>query len=196
MSEKPKAGEWWTSALPGQTAGLRVFVVGPPCDFDGTDYVVQEEDLEPYERHLGGWRHLPGCTGFDWVEPKPEVWPKYYRGKLWADYDAFLEIHNASERGIVVRPSGKRELAPVDWDYDAALECVLQGSWIELTEAEALARIATKQPEEMVRVKLQKWVEPNGRGDFKFLRTDNEHGAGGYTRVNEWMEIEVPISKL
>ncbi len=51
-------------------------------------------------------------------------------------------------------------------------------------------------PEEMVRVKLQKWVEPNGRGDFKFLRTDNEHGAGGYTRVNEWMEIEVPISKL
>ena len=52
------------------------------------------------------------------------------------------------------------------------------------------------EPEEMVRVKLQKWVEPNGRGDFKFLRTDNEHGAGGYTRVNEWMEIEVPISKL
>ena len=48
----------------------------------------------------------------------------------------------------------------------------------------------------MVRVKLQKWVEPNGRGDFKFLRTDNEHGAGGYTRVNEWMEIEVPISKV
>ncbi len=123
MSEKPKAGEWWTSALPGQTAGLRVFVVGPPCDFDGTDYVVQEEDLEPYERHLGGWRHLPGCTGFDWVEPQP-----------------------ASE--------------------------------------------------EMVRIKLQKWVEPNGRGDFKFLRTDNEHGAGGYTRVNEWMEIEVPISRL
>ena len=143
-----------------------------------------------------GWYHLLQCTGFNWVEPKPEVWPKYYRGKLWADYDAFLEIHNASERGIVVRPSGKRELAPVDWDYDAALECVLQGSWIELTEAEALARIATKQPEEMVRVKLQKWVEPNGRGDFKFLRTDNEHGAGGYTRVNEWMEIEVPISKL
>jgi hypothetical protein len=187
MIEKPKAGEWW------EKEGVRLRVIGEKRN----GLTVGEHECGSIDlfRSQDGWQHLTECTGFDWQEPKPEVWPKYYRGKLWSDYDAFLEIHHTSDRGMIVRPSGKKELAPVDWDYAAALECVLRGSWKELTEAEAIARIARPQ-QGMVRVKLRKYVEPNGRGDFMFLREDTERKSNGYTPVNEWVEIEVPISKV
>jgi hypothetical protein len=67
MSEKPKTGEWWETE-----DGDRMFIVGyrrcKQIVFEttaGIDWVLCDTTT---------WRHLPDCTGFDWVEQKPEVY--------------------------------------------------------------------------------------------------------------------------
>ena len=108
--------------------------------------------------------------------------------RLSGSKNDIVRVHGMTQEGLVICETAEGHVYRIPdkrngWCH--MLQCT-GFDWVEPKPA----------AEEMVRVKLQKYVEPNGRGDFKFLRTDNEHGAGGYTRVNEWMEIEVPISKL
>jgi hypothetical protein len=114
MSKKPEHGEWWETE-----DGDRVYVIG----FRRGGDIIWESQTHGIDWGIvdtTDWKHLPDCTGFDWVKPAPE-------------------------------PS-------------------------------------------MMSVRLRKYVEPNGRGDFMFLRTDTDHKSHGYTPVNEWMQIEVPVS--
>lgn len=66
MSESPKTGEWWETE-----DGERLYIVGHRRDkqivFEATagiDWCLCDTST---------WRHLPDCTGFDWLERQPEV---------------------------------------------------------------------------------------------------------------------------
>jgi len=137
MSEeqKPKAGEWWVA-----NDGTKI---GYVCGFDSEgDPVVEYSGHDDYEMatFLTHWHHEPRCTGFDWVEPPAEVWPKWYildetKGKSavgpWAieRYTEHESIrHGFDEDGNSTIEKGTFPMSkPV--------------SWKEVTEAEVMARL-------------------------------------------------------
>ena len=125
MSEKqPQAGEWW------QKEDTRVFIIGTKKN----GLTVGETEcgnLIPF-MSIHGWQHLPECDSFKW---QPEVWPKLYV-HCDADCDWCVEQYKV-DRIRVHRVTGVEDQPWVAM-YSTN---IADGTWIKVTEAEALARV-------------------------------------------------------
>ena len=145
MSDKkqPQPGEWWR-----QRNGNIAYVAGRRPECDDTNWPLVVVDTygvcrEPHtedgcldEPHIPCAEdlveHLPECTGWDWV---PETWPKWYVRTSGADSwvyraDDKFTIHNLTT-GLIA--------SPADWYWR-------HGNMVEITEAEALARVTPPAP--------------------------------------------------
>lgn len=136
MSEQkqPKAGEWWwvdeVLYIVGYTSSGNFII-----EFAGgkTDFCLP---LRGYEFET--WRHLPNCTGWDWVEPKPEVWPKYYESKHGFTCDAAYVFRDSANSAWMVSKDGAEEFW--GWEEKEAGH-VTYGRWVEISEDQAKARL-------------------------------------------------------
>lgn len=79
------------------------------------------------------------------------------------------------ENGILIRPG---QSDPTHWDE---------------TEWHIVLKAAPAEPPKPATqmVTLRKWIEPNGTGEYTWMRDDMNHKAYGYTRTNETKQIEV-----
>lgn len=98
---------------------------------------IDGDTVEVGNLDWSGWRHIPGCTGWDW-EPA-DRWPKYYvnrdPGLKW-----YVRAENHRELPDVYLPDGSACTSQANWhEIDDSLS---RGVWVEVTEAEARARIA------------------------------------------------------
>lgn len=80
-----------------------------------------------------------------------------------------------SQRGCMYRPDFTEAS---DWDDE------------EWYLALRIAPVDTPKPATQM-VTLRKWIEPNGTGEYTWMRDDMNHKAYGYTRTNETKQIEV-----
>jgi len=138
--KKPAAGEWWQ-----HTSGTRLCAAWR--DEHEVLWVWYSLSSNPVavEDQWDGWKQLDGCTGFNWVEPVADVWPKYYlTSPFTADPVFHFGIKNAhyyrldsSLRGECVDAGGSVRVS----SFDIQRIRSSPGSWIEVTEAEALARV-------------------------------------------------------
>jgi len=132
MSEKqPQSGEWW-----GADDGSIAYIVGVKRN---GDVILEDERGCHYNggQDWNEWRHIPDCTGFDWVAPV-ETWPKYYVHKIAFFCDTAYLRRDSQSECVLVTEQGLE--APYYW---TGLQDVFvaEGTWIEVTEAEALSRV-------------------------------------------------------
>ena len=143
MLKEPKAGEWWVSNCDGEiirVAGL---------DSDG-DPVIEHEDSEydayAMDTFLAHWHHEPDCNGFDWVKPEPEAFPQYYIHPT-GFYDGTAYLMRTSKNNYeCVGEDGKSQRFIVWENY--CDEYVRDGSWLQVTQAEAEALLDKPVPVE------------------------------------------------
>ena len=139
MSETktPRPGEWWVRNREG-----RIFYI---CGFDPEGCPVHwNEDVGFYASKMRffcqDFYHEPRCTGFGWVETPAEVFPKYYildetKGVCKAPW-------------YIKRTSDKEGLRwglncdGVTVGFESQSWGGQADTWLEVTEAEALARVA------------------------------------------------------
>ena len=76
MNEKPKAGEWWLNHL-----GIRVYVVGYKTNGE-IAYESTSRGMDWHKSDFDGWKPLPGCTGFDWIEDTFPQWLTFHGGRF------------------------------------------------------------------------------------------------------------------
>lgn len=69
-----------------------------------------------------------------------EVWPKYYVGYQWNDKDAYIRYDGPESSGVWVNWHGTETVFAGD-HYSEVAESVASGSWRQVTEAEAKARV-------------------------------------------------------
>lgn len=191
MSEtkKPQAGEWWrtrdnervyvTTVLPEWC--LTSFpVIGLRNTYgDSTEEYTREGfytcAAQPNMNDLV--EHLHNCTGFDWVEPPAEVWPKWYSAFEEDSRTAYVVRNKDGTCNNVGRDgkawSGRR------WDS-------LDDDREEITEAEALARIIPPTPVESP----DDWVTQDqclpraGTDQWRWMRDDG-------TSYCDWMHCSL-----
>ena len=126
--KQPQAGEWWTCK------GTRVRIVGL---HSGGDYVCELEAGDLTILPLGRtWQHLPDCTGWEW---QPEVWPKWYvldetQGVCKVPWYIKRTSENECLRWGLNCDGVTFGFESQTWKHQSEL-------WIEVTEAEALARV-------------------------------------------------------
>jgi len=133
--KKPQTGEYWIDA-----EGERLYVVGKTPS--GQVVCVDREngtwvfDDNPSFEH---WLHIPECDSFDWVEPPAEVWPKWYvrvGNNINGSFDCLRR--DAKHKGLQYGPQSQ----PLEFRWLPGFDGIVrEGSWIEVTEAEALARV-------------------------------------------------------
>jgi hypothetical protein len=70
----PQPGEWWQYTDDEYPKGFRLFIVGRKLN---GSLICQNSSgaADIYTVSGDEWRHLPNCTGFDWVE---ETYPQYW----------------------------------------------------------------------------------------------------------------------
>lgn len=123
-----KAGQWWVHGV----SGHRVFVHGVS---KRNSVLVEYKDGsaggvdQPYFSR--GHKHLPDCTGWDWV---PEIYPQYRETVCRHDI-AFLRLDSPA-RYSVVYLDGR-----VEHTCDDSTLYKMVANRAKLTEEEALARI-------------------------------------------------------
>ena len=145
MSETktPKPGEWWL-----RNSGGRIFFIS---GFNPEGWVVHwNEDVGFFSSKMRffckEFRHEPRCTGFGWVKPPEEEFPKYYildetKGVCKAPW-------------YIKRTSDKEGLRwglncdGVTIGFESQSWGGQADTWLEVTEAEALARVAI-DPDDM-----------------------------------------------
>lgn len=81
-----------------------------------------------------------------------EVWPKYYVGYQWNDKDAYIRYDGPESSGVWVNWHGTETVFAGD-HYSEVAETVENGSWRQVTEAEAKARV-TKAAEPTIEVQF------------------------------------------
>ena len=134
MTTQPQPGQWWQS-----NNDTQVFIIGVK---QNGDVIFENKHGQHFNggKHWHNWQHLPDCDSFDW---QPEVWPKYYTHKQGFACDtAYLRRDSAK---VTYRVSKKGHQTVNWWDSDRD-EIVSSGGWIEITEAEAKARINPPSP--------------------------------------------------
>lgn len=145
---KIEEGQWWLT----RGGAIRKVIAVDPADYDGpyTVYAISDpwsfdiftcegRFLSTGEEHDSDLvKHLPDCTGFDWV---PETFPQYYRHKdKFLDGTAYIERTSATSM-VFVAKLGSRSSVWGWGQFDN--ERVETGIWIQITEAEALAMLDT-----------------------------------------------------
>ena len=158
--KQPQAGEYW------QKEYTRVCVIGTKKN----RLTVGETEcgtLIPF-LPIHDWQHLPDCDSFDW---QPEVWPKWYV-HCDADWDWCVEQYKV-DRIRVHRVTGVE-----DHPWVAMYSTnIADGTWIKVTEAEALARVT---PAEV----WPKWYVPKSECHYSgyskhiaYYRRDSKNGG-------------------
>lgn len=139
------------------------------------------------------WRHLPGCTGPDWVEPATETWPKYYVHKdgsflnfayaIWESVDSHVGV---VAKGGVFFPARYKPSVASGWIQDRM--------WIETTREKALANVVyhrtgntiTPEPKQ---VEFRVWCIPaNLKTGASLIGFTNEVQ---HMRDQNWREVKV-----
>lgn len=132
----PQAGEYWVSKDDGSIQ----YIVG--INTKGEAVFETKHGLLWQSDYWDNWYHEPLCTGFDWVKPPAEVWPKYVVKDSWTT-EAYIRRDTATVGTIVLRNGTVNErLHYWDKDHESFIE---SGSWRYVTEFEALARVAVPQ---------------------------------------------------
>lgn len=126
--KQPMAGEWWQA-----DDGSRAYIIGVKRNGE-----VMFED-ENFQHFNGGddwsdWQHLPDCDSWTW---QPEVFPKWYVHKK-PELPWCLKRPDKSSFVCCSREGQSQRI--LDWN-DEHDDIVSDGEWIEVTEAEALARV-------------------------------------------------------
>lgn len=119
---KPKAGEWYE--YDGED---RVWCIG--CNFDGLP-VMQYQFGAMFDvpvSDLGLLKHLPSCTGWDWVE---ETFPQYWTSTS-KNMEGVFHKQTAVDKAVIVLHNGKE----LPWEYPFRVESGMK----QITEQEALA---------------------------------------------------------
>ena len=134
MSERktPKANEFWFPNIGNPYFCVAVNDEGSTVWQDrlGT-FFVSSDDY--YWKH---WKHEPRCDCFGWVEPPAELWPKWYVPRDRA-VQVYVKKTCSVKADFTSAEIGTISNVPVRLD---------DHHWIEVTEAEALARV-TPSPE-------------------------------------------------
>jgi hypothetical protein len=147
MSETktPKPGEWW---LRNTGRGGRIFFI---CGFDPDGCPVHwNEDVGFFRSQMRffckEFRHEPRCTGFGWVKPPEEEFPKYY---------ILDETKGVCKAPWYIKRTSDKEGLRWGLNCDGVtigFESQSWGGqsdiWLEVTESEALARVAI-DPDDM-----------------------------------------------
>jgi len=133
---QPQPGEWW------RTRGGEIRKVIHRIDGDDQYPIIAVNKGGLITRHaadgcytnelLNLVEHLPDCDSFDWVPPRyPRYWETHDR-----TYYAYLRQDSATE--LVWVENDGEELPPV---------CVTVTGRVELTEADAMARLEPSPPD-------------------------------------------------
>lgn len=178
--KKPQAGEWWEM----EGKGL-VYVVG--LDTDGDPVFTYDEgdgiDMN-YESHfLKNSKHLPDCTGWDWV---PEVWPKYYvpTTVIITYYsDSPVAYFRRDREHFHGETNGETFL--IDGTSFTWKVWIQQDNVQEVTETEAKARIKpAESPDDWViqdRVPARKGIDERAWDDGRPLKWSDAGAICGWT---------------
>jgi len=128
--KKPIAGEWWFPK-----SGKPYLCVATNAR-GGTVFKSHTETFHVCidDFHWKHWHHGPQCDSFDWVEPVADVWPKWYVTLI---QNAHYYRLDSSQCGQCIGENSFERVSSVD----VARIRSSPGPWIEVTEAEALARV-------------------------------------------------------
>lgn len=165
---KPVAGQWY------ELDGKRLHCIG--LKTNGRAYM--EHDNENFEvlteRRQRYLKHLPDCTGWDWV---PETFPQY-----WTSYSGAFLRRDSQSQTVTVGKDGSE----VVWSG----QFIREAGRKQITEAEALALLDKPQqaqlPEAMQislgsgRVAITTFDDDKGHG-LIFRDSGADHQIGEYT---------------
>ena len=126
---KPVAGQWY------EFDGERIWFVGR--DYSGVAFVQRRNSLPEImnDYDIACLKHLPDCTGWDWVKPEPETFPQYWSAN--SKTIAFFR-RDSADRLVGVFKNGCERVEVNPWDTIDA------DNRTRLTEAEALALLDPK----------------------------------------------------
>lgn len=137
----PQPGQWWGCDNHGTASLTIVYITGK----DHTGRLLYElisGEILTDCTGWNGWKHLPNCTGFDWVEP---VYPQYYIPKD-TDYQSgygkviAYVIRRTHNHGSTYHVDG----TTFNWEQSTVPNYLIQS-----TKEQALARV---KPEPTVNI--------------------------------------------
>ena len=173
--KQPQAGEYW------QKDGKRLCVIGTKKN--GVPVGETEcGNLIPF-LPIHDWQHLPDCDSFDW---QPEVWPKLYV-HCDADCDWCVEQYKV-DRIRVHRVTGVEDQPWVAM-YSTN---IADGTWIKVTEAEALARVKpVESPDDWVT--QDRVPSRSGIDQRRYRYSDSTYGEWDDSGCIAWDERRVKM---
>jgi hypothetical protein len=171
--KSPQPGEWWQFSDDEYPKGFRLFIVGRKLN---GSLMCQNSSgaADIYTVSGDEWRHLPDCTGFDWVE---ETYPQWIIRKPPCTFHngGYVLRKSKTEGAHFLQDGSKKDF---EWGADSQLH-VNEGAWLVVTQAEAEATV--KKPEEIEHERAKRDAElacETGRMDpsaaFNYMRaTEN-----------------------
>ena len=131
----PIPGNWYATSF-----AKVVYFVGYDDIYEGVFKTSSTAICRTYCETYADWKHLPDCTGFDYVE---EQWPKYYVHK--DPVVPWYIVRTRNSYDVVYRPKHGTNVLGNEWSSNEPY--VNNGVWIEVTKEQALERV---KPERVV----------------------------------------------